>query len=62
MICKTIALTVNIEPDTSDPAGYRLLSVRVGSEPTVPLPPDKPAPRRLVQNLVAAALAAKGAA
>jgi hypothetical protein len=49
-----IEIVVEVEKVAGE---YALLNVRVGDNQTAPLPPDAPAPRRLVKNLVEAAVA-----
>jgi len=51
----TVKVKVNIEQDRTQPSGYRFLNLKIGDEPPIPLPDDKPTPRRLRQQLVEAA-------
>lgn len=57
MITKTVEVTVCMEVDRTQPNGHRLLHIKVGDNPPAQLPKDVPAPRRLVQELLTAALA-----
>lgn len=56
-LVSTIEVQVTVEVDRSQPCGYKFVKMKVGDEPAVPLPQDKPAPRRLVVLLAEAAAA-----
>lgn len=53
-----IEVEVEVEggPKTK-PEDFVLLNVKVGTNPSCPLPPDAPCPRRFVKDLTAAAAA-----
>ena len=54
-VAKKIEVTVYMEEDRRAPGGLKFLHLKVGSNPPAQLPTDVPAPRRLVQELLAAA-------
>ena len=56
-VAKKIEVVVYMEEDRRAESGYRFLHLKVGDNPPAQLPKDVPAPRRLVQELLTAAIA-----
>jgi hypothetical protein len=54
MPSKKVEVEVFYEQDPKDPNAVSFVNLRVGDKPKIPLPVDRPTPRRLINDLLAA--------
>jgi len=54
---RPLEVQVQLEPEGGQSSGYRFVHIKIGDEPSIPIPTDKPASRRLLQALASGAKA-----